>query len=188
MNTNQINMVADPGNAPGSSAGPGAVVLTSGGSPFTASATNPDPSATSTNPTFGPYNPGDASPGCWAQQVNYPSSFVNDMCSKLDKWAGNLGIWQAKITDKVTATELSLVQVNKEILIIQSTVETEISYKKVTEDELGKKQAELQVLATQSRESLANLPAQTQNALHNFSHWSSCRIWRYSEPTGATTK
>ena len=84
--TLQTAMVAEPGSTPGPAG------------------SLPPPG----NPNFGPYNPGETSPGRWAVQVQYINNHLHETCNKLDRWASSVGIWQVGMEQRVTANEIGL--------------------------------------------------------------------------------
>ena len=86
MGTLPTAMVAEPGSTPGPAG------------------SLPPPG----NPNFGPYNPGETSPGRWAVQVQYINNHLNETCTKHDRWASSVGIWQVGMEQRVTANEIGL--------------------------------------------------------------------------------
>ena len=146
------DMVAEPGSGPGV---PQA----------TAPGTNPIPQP----PAFGPFNPGESSPGRWAVQVQYLGNFLNDLVTKLDGWAGSLATWKISSDARTTATEQEVVKIQNDLGTMTTVVESELkNVKQVVENEFGRKQQELELLAVQTNNSHAELATQTRAEVANF--------------------
>ena len=120
-------------------------------------------------PTFGPFNPGETSPGRWAVQVQFLANFVNELVTKLNQWASNLGAWKNAAETRLTTTEQQTQRIDGEVQAMKNVVEGEIrSMKTVVESEFTRKQQDLESLSNNSQDAISTLAAQTRKELQNF--------------------